>query len=667
MSLLKQSSAAQPLPFLMVDSSDHITGKLGLSPTVVISKNGATFSSPSGAVTEIGNGWYKVAGHSTDTNTLGPLILHASAVGADPFDTMYDVVVFDPQDVAQLGLTNLDATVSSRSTYTGADTPGTATLLARVPTFPANFTAQSITPGGLVDITQIAADKVWSTVSRTITAGTNIILPENSITAASIASSALNGKGDWLLSSSYTAPSNLTAAQIAAGVWQDTTAGDFTVAGSVGKSIMNGVPLGTGLTINGYTGNTPQSGDAFALIGVSGVGLTSLGDPRISNLDVAVSTRSTYAGGAVASVTAAVTLPTMPTDWITSTGMSPSAVAEIADAVWDEVASGHLTAGTTGEAIVSASSSGDPWGTAIPGAYAVGTAGYILGTNLNATVASRSTYEGGDTSGTTTLLSRVPTFPANFSAFAISVGGVAKADVETIKTQTVTCASGVTVLASVGTATPSAAQSGDAFARIGAAGAGLTSIGDTRIANLDTTVSSRSTFSGGAVASVTAAVTLPVIPTGWITAAGIAASALNGKGDWNIGKTGYTLTQAFPANFAAMSLTAGGLVTLAAVTHTGAVIPTVSTVTGLNASNLDATVSSRSTYNGGDTSGITTLLARIPAALTITSGKVDINDKTGFVLSSGGLSSITAWTVNITGNLLGSVNSVVNAPWTLLG
>lgn len=43
------------------------------------------------------------------------------------------------------------------------------------------------------------------------------------------------------------------------------------------------------------------------------------------------------------------------------------------------------------------------------------------------------------------------------------------------------------------------------FALIGTAGAGLTALGDTRIANLDATVSSRgtSTFAGGAVASVT--------------------------------------------------------------------------------------------------------------------------------------------------------------------
>lgn len=54
--------------------------------------------------------------------------------------------------------------------------------------------------------------------------------------------------------------------------------------------------------------------------------------------------------------------------------------------------------------------------------------------------------------------------------------------------------------------------------------------------------------------TVTTLTNLPAITANWLTAAGIAATALNGKGDWNIGKTGYTLTQAFPANFADLSI-----------------------------------------------------------------------------------------------------------------
>ena len=57
---------------------------------------------------------------------------------------------------------------------------------------------------------------------------------------------------------------------------------------------------------------------------------------------------------------------------------------------------------------------------------------------------------------------------------------------------------------------------------VGTAGAGLTNI--------------------GTVATVTTLTNLPAIPANWLTAAGIAAAALNGKGDWNINKTGYTVS-----------------------------------------------------------------------------------------------------------------------------
>jgi hypothetical protein len=104
---IKQGQTAQPLAFLMVDSVDHITGKTGLSPTVTLSKNGAAFGAPAGAVSEIGNGWYKIAGNATDADTLGPLLLHATATGADPTDDRFDVVAYDPQSATNLGLTAL--------------------------------------------------------------------------------------------------------------------------------------------------------------------------------------------------------------------------------------------------------------------------------------------------------------------------------------------------------------------------------------------------------------------------------------------------------------------------------------------------------------------------------------------------------------------------------
>ena len=74
---------------------------------------------------------------------------------------------------------------------------------------------------------------------------------------------------------------------------------------------------------------------------------------------------------------------------------APAAVSDIptatavADQVWDEVLSGHLTSSTTGAALNAAGAAGDPWSTSLPGAYGSGTAGKIVGDNLNATVSSR--------------------------------------------------------------------------------------------------------------------------------------------------------------------------------------------------------------------------------------------------------------------------------------
>lgn len=101
--LLKQNTVRN-VRFFLADSADHITGKVSLSPTVVIAKDGAGFGAPAGAVTEVGGagngyGWYQLAATAVDTGTLGQLVIHASAAGADPADLSCEVVAFDPQIV----------------------------------------------------------------------------------------------------------------------------------------------------------------------------------------------------------------------------------------------------------------------------------------------------------------------------------------------------------------------------------------------------------------------------------------------------------------------------------------------------------------------------------------------------------------------------------------
>jgi len=92
MYFLPQANTSLVVEFLLVLSSDHITGATGKTPTVTISKNGAPFATPQGAVSEIGNGRYMLAPSRADTDTVGPLALHATAAGCDPTDRDFAVV-----------------------------------------------------------------------------------------------------------------------------------------------------------------------------------------------------------------------------------------------------------------------------------------------------------------------------------------------------------------------------------------------------------------------------------------------------------------------------------------------------------------------------------------------------------------------------------------------
>jgi hypothetical protein len=157
------------------------------------------------------------------------------------------------------------------------------------------------------------------------------------------------------------------------------------------------------------TASVNQTGDAFARIGAAGAGLTALGDARIAHLDADVTSRlaPTVAGrtlaltgttistgqavasvsGAVGSVTGsvgsigsggidatsftagAINAAAIATDALGSLELASSAVTEIVNAVWNEP---------------------------LPGLYGAGTAAAIVGTNLNATVGSRSSHSAAD-------------------------------------------------------------------------------------------------------------------------------------------------------------------------------------------------------------------------------------------------------------------------------
>jgi len=140
----QQNSTSHPIEFLLVSSTDSKTGLTGLSPTVNLSKDGGSFGLASGSVSEIGFGWYSLAGNSTDRNTLGDLLVHCSGAGADITDDKYTIVPWNPFDGGKLGLSGLPNTdvngfVTLSSGNIAAIWGQTVDELTAIPQFPVTY------------------------------------------------------------------------------------------------------------------------------------------------------------------------------------------------------------------------------------------------------------------------------------------------------------------------------------------------------------------------------------------------------------------------------------------------------------------------------------------------------------------------------------------------
>jgi len=122
MALLKQSTT-YTRAFLMVLSSDHVSAATGKTVTVNLSKAGGSFAAAGGTITEVANGWYKIALTTTDTNTLGDLAFDCTATSCDNTDFADQVVAIDVADSVRLGLTALPNAAAASSG--GLPTSGT--------------------------------------------------------------------------------------------------------------------------------------------------------------------------------------------------------------------------------------------------------------------------------------------------------------------------------------------------------------------------------------------------------------------------------------------------------------------------------------------------------------------------------------------------------------
>lgn len=129
--------------------------------------------------------------------------------------------------------------------------------------------------------------------------------------------------------------------------------------------------IGTVSTLTTYTGNTLQTGDSFARIGATGTGLTTLA-PAATALSTATWTP-----------TLATNLGTTNTLAAGATGFA--AIDTVVDTILadtNELQSDWVNGGRLDSLLDGAASAGDPWTTALPGSYAAGTAGYVVGNQI---------------------------------------------------------------------------------------------------------------------------------------------------------------------------------------------------------------------------------------------------------------------------------------------
>ncbi len=285
----------------------------------------------------------------------------------------------DVIDSAGQAVTNFDGTASAGGATSITLDAATAVATANIYNN-RKITLISGTGAGQVNvITTYAANRV-ATVLRTWTTNpssdTTYILGE---TVDANVALWRDAAPSVLISGRVDANTQATASSLTFGLTGNITGN---LSGSV-ASVVGAVGSVTGNVGGNVTGNVTGSvGSVVGAVGsVAGNVTGSVGSVASGGI-----TTASFAAGAIDNAAIAANA-------IGASELANDAVLEIAAGVWDLPISGHTTSGTTGGALNAAGAAGDPWSTVLPGAYAATTAGFIIGTNINALITSRmATY-----------------------------------------------------------------------------------------------------------------------------------------------------------------------------------------------------------------------------------------------------------------------------------
>jgi hypothetical protein len=196
-------------------------------------------------------------------------------------------------------------------------------------------------------------------------------------------------------------------------IWDELTAGHTTVGtfGQLGQI---------------HRANTAQAGAAGTI--TLDTGASAVDDFYNSQLIVITSGTGLHQARQITDYVGSTKVATITPNWATNPASDsvfvilPAAagavLADIAAAVWDLATAGHTTSGTFGAAMAAAGAAGDPWSTSLPAAYGAGTAGKIIGDNINATISSRATPAQVNTEADTAITDAALATAANLATVA---------------------------------------------------------------------------------------------------------------------------------------------------------------------------------------------------------------------------------------------------------
>ncbi|MCK1670302.1 hypothetical protein [Bradyrhizobium sp. 150] len=260
----------------------------------------ATFPGTVASTTNITAGTVTTATNVTTVNGLASGVITATSIAAD--------AITDAKVASDVTIASVTGAVGSVTGNVGGNVTGSVGSVASGGITAASIAADAITAAkiadGAIDAATFASgalDAVWSTATRVLTAGTNIQLPSNGLANVTAWTVAITG--------------NITG-NLSGSVGSVTTVSDKTGYSLTQSFPSNFASLGIGAgghilnvdTLTTYTGNTVQTGDAFARLGAPAGASVSADLAAVKAVDDAVKAKTDNLPASPAAVGSTMTL-----------------------------------------------------------------------------------------------------------------------------------------------------------------------------------------------------------------------------------------------------------------------------------------------------------------------------------------------------------------------